>query len=222
VKESGCIVVFTKPAVPGRVKTRLIGALSPQQTASLHEAFLEDLVARLRGGAYEVWLAWALDGGAGLPATELPSLRQHGEDLGERLFRALTQAAESHRLVAAVGSDHPEMPVARVDEAFSRLAAGADFVFGPAADGGYYLVAASRASLRSEVFAGIPWSTEAVLTRTLERCEILGLRVEMLPMGNDVDTPADLPRLGSYLRDHPQDCPRTRSLLLEWGLLATP
>lgn len=222
MKDRGCIVVLTKPAVPGRVKTRLIGDLSAEQTARLHQAFLEDLVARLRGGDHEVWLAWALDAEQEMPETELLSLRQDGADLGERLFRALSRVAERHPLVAAVGSDHPEMSVRRVDEAFSHLADGADIVLGPADDGGYYLVAASRASLRPEIFAEIPWSTEAVLSRTLERCEALGLRVELLELGYDVDTPGDLPRLGSYLRDHPQACPRTRDLFLEWGLLATP
>ena len=159
-------------------------------------------------------------GGQETPKTELPSLRQEGEGLGERLFGALSRAAEDHRFVAAIGSDHPEMPAHRVDEAFELLAGGADVVLGPAGDGGYYLVAARRESLRPEVFSEIPWSTDAVLTRTLERCRSLGLRVEMLELGHDVDTPEDLPRLGGYLRDHPQACPRTRDLFVEFGLLA--
>jgi len=219
VREQGCVVVFSKPAVPGTVKTRLIGELSAEQTAQLHQAFLDDLVARLGASDHALWLAWALAEGEEPPPHELTSLRQEGADLGARLFAALAAAAERYRLVAAVGSDHPEMPVARVDDAFSRLAAGADVVLGPAADGGYYLVAARRDSLRPEIFAGIPWSTAAVLRRTLERCRALGLEVELLEVGHDVDAPGDLPRLASYLREHPAACPQTHGLLAAWRLL---
>src|SRR5688500_20359571 len=57
---AGCLLLFTKPAVPGRVKTRLIGALTPAEAAALHEAFLADLVARLgRSTRFSLRLAWA-------------------------------------------------------------------------------------------------------------------------------------------------------------------
>jgi rSAM/selenodomain-associated transferase 1 len=213
-------VVFTKPARPGRVKTRLIGELTAEQTAELHQAFLDDLVARFDGGPHAVWLAWALEEGESAPESRLPSLRQTGEDLGARLWHALCLALEQHPFVAAVGSDHPDLPVERVDEAFSRLAEGADVVFGPADDGGYYLVGARRGALRRRVFEEIPWSTPRVLEAALERCREAGLEAELLALGYDIDTPADLPRLGSHLRRHPGDCPRTRTLLDRWGLIA--
>lgn len=214
----GCVVVFSKPAQPGRVKTRLVGDLTPAQTAQLHQAFLDDLIERLRGGAHEVWLAWALDPGQEPPTTDLPALVQRGENLGERLFNALERVGRQHEYCAAVGSDHPELPLNRPDEAFERLAAGADLVLGPASDGGYYLVAVRRQSLHREVFEGIPWSTPGVLETTLARGAELGLRVELLELGHDVDRPEDLPRLQSFLEAHPSLCPRTRVLFERWGL----
>jgi len=42
------LTLFTKPALAGRVKTRLIGDLTPEQAAELHGAFRDDLVERLR------------------------------------------------------------------------------------------------------------------------------------------------------------------------------
>ncbi len=39
------IVIFAKPPVPGRVKTRLLEVLSPRQAAELQRACLEDTVA---------------------------------------------------------------------------------------------------------------------------------------------------------------------------------
>lgn len=223
MSERGCVVVFTKPARPGRVKTRLIGRLSAEQVAQLQQAFLDDLVARLCDGRHDIWVAWALEAGEAPPQASpgvgLPAVRQSDGDLGDRLEDALRRALEAHPYAAVVGSDHPDMPAARIDEAFVALRRGADVVFGPAGDGGYYLVAVRSGSLRSGLFAGIPWSTERVLATTLARCRELGLEAELLALGHDVDTPDDLPRLSGHLARHPDDCPRTRTLFDRWGLI---
>src|SRR4029077_14050553 len=99
----------------------------------------------------------------------------------------------------------------------------ADVALGPAEDGGYYLIAVRPGALSRRLFEGIAWSTERVLAQTLERCRELGLRVAMLPMAADVDTPDDLRRLAARLGEEPEGgcpaCPRTRELLAAWQLL---
>jgi len=223
MKALPCLLLFTKPARPGRVKTRLVGeGLSAEQAAALHEAFLSDLRERLAGSpGFELRLAWALDDGEPVPEGRGPSLVQRGVDLGERLFRALSEAAREHPLVGAVGSDHPELSRERVDEAFAALTTGADVALGPAHDGGYYLIALRREALSPQLFTGVPWSTGEVLARTLERCAELRLAVALLPTEADVDTPADLARLAAALAEsRASDCPRTRALLQDWGMLA--
>jgi len=219
-----CLLLFTKPARPGRVKTRLVGAeLSAAQAAALHEAFLGDLRDRLAGArGFALRLAWALEEGEAVPAGHGPATVQHGDDLGERLFRALGEAAAEHPLVAAVGSDHPELSPARVEEAFAALVAGADVAIGPAHDGGYYLVAVRPEALSREIFAGVPWSSGEVLAATLANCAGLGLAVVLLPAEADVDTPADLARLATALgKPDAPSCPRTRALLQDWGMLTS-
>ena len=213
------LLLFTKPAHAGRVKTRLIGDLSPGEAAELHAAFLADLVARLQRGAFTLRLAWALDPDEELPAGPALGLRQEGDDLGERLYRALSAAAVEAPLVAALGSDHPTLPLATVHRAFAALAASADVVLGPAADGGYYLIALRAAAVRRRLFAGVPWSTPAVLAATLDRCRELGLAIELLPEAADVDTPEDLRRLAADLFASDLGCPRTRALLAAWDRL---
>ncbi len=219
---AACLLLFTKPARPGRVKTRLVGALTATQAAALHAAFLGDVCERLGGRrGFGLRLAWAVDEGEAPPAAELPAVVQRGCDLGERLFGALAEAAAEHPFVGALGSDHPTLSAERVEEAFAALAAGADVALGPAHDGGYYLIALRREALSPRLFAGVPWSTETVLAHTLARCAELGLVTALLPAESDVDTPADLARLAAALLDsRTPGCPRTRTLLLEWGMLA--
>lgn len=215
------LLLFTKPAQAGRVKTRLIGDLTPLDAARLHAAFLDDLLARLDGGDFELRIAWALDPGEELPAGPVPGVRQQGNDLGERLYRALSAAAASGaRAVAAVGSDHPTIPLELVDQAFTAVEAGTDVALGPAEDGGYYLIALRSGAVSPRLFADVAWSTEQVLAVTLERCRELGLEVELLPPASDLDTPDDLRRLAARMAVSDLGCPRTRDLLVSLGFIA--
>ena len=216
------VALFTKPAEPGRVKTRLIGELSAEEAAALHATFVEDLVARLRGGEFELRVAWALDGAGEAPDVGLPALHQEGQDLGERLFCALGQMADEGASVAAIGSDHPELTSKELETAFELLESGdADVVLGPALDGGYYLVALSPAAILPTLFESIPWSTDRVLAETLARCRASGLAVSLLAEASDVDTPADLARLTAALASGAVEAPRTARLLRSWGRLST-
>ena len=229
------LLLFTKPARAGRVKTRLVGdltaGLSPEQAAELHAAFVGDLVARFAPEPFGLRIAWALDPGEPLPEPALPGLagkagiggiRQQGDDLGTRLHEALAAAAAEAAFVAAVGSDHPTLPAALVESAFGLLAAGAEVVLGPAEDGGYYLIALAAARLGGvprRLFEGIDWSTDQVFPATVERCRELGFRLALLPAAADVDTAADLRRLAAAMQENDLGCPRTRALLAAWRRL---
>ena len=211
------LLLFTKPARAGRVKTRLIGDLTAGEAAELHAAFLADLLARLAGGDFDLRLAWALEAGDEVPEGPVPGVRQQGEDLGERLFSALSEAGEEAAAVAALGSDHPTLPVETVHRAFEAVERGADVVLGPAEDGGYYLIALRAGAVSRRLFEGVEWSTDKVLATTLDRCRELGLALEMLPLAADVDTPEDLARLAARMAGGDLGCPRTRRLLAAWG-----
>ena len=165
-------------------------------------------------------VAWDLRPGE-VPASELlarpvPGLRQEGPDLGTRLYRALASLRDSHRTVAAVGSDHPTLSAARVKEAFAVTEGAADVVIGPAKDGGYYLIAVDSQRLHPRLFEEIDWSTERVLEQTLERCRELDLRYALLAPESDVDRPEDLEWLKDALAGLPEErCPRTRRVLAD-------
>ncbi len=220
-----CVVLFTKPAQPGKVKTRLIGELDSTQAAELHSAFLGDVCDCVREAGAWLRVAWAADDPRlALPIDLTPGaaehVRQRGADLGQRLYSALATAAVEFETMLALGSDHPELDPKILEQARQRLAEGCEVVLGPSFDGGYYLIGLRAEKVRPELFSDIPWSTAEVLEQTLQRCQRLGLRTELLPIGHDIDVAADLLRLQERLRQGYTGCPRTRRLLQSWGRLA--
>lgn len=226
-RRSRQLLLFTKPARAGRVKTRLIGDLTPAQAAALQAAFLDDLLDRLRGGDFELTLAWALDLEEPIPDGPVPGIRgmrQEGDDLGERLYRALSWAAREADSVMALGSDHPTVSLSTIHRAFEAVERrgtqrNTPVAIGPAEDGGYYLIALRSDAGHHRIFEDIDWSTERVLEQTLERCREVELEVELLPLAMDVDTPDDLRRLTSRMSCGDLGCPRTRDLLRTWDRL---
>src|SRR6185369_1784929 len=78
-----------------------------------------------------------------------------------RPFRALPPGP-----VIVIGTDIPGLTPDHVAVAFRRLAS-AEFVIGPATDGGYWLFGARRRPLPRGVFAGVRWSTADALVDTL-------------------------------------------------------
>jgi len=213
------VLLFSKPSIAGRVKTRLIGALTALEAADLHAAFLADLVARLGEFPADLVVCWALQDDEPVPAVPAGGRRQRGAGLGERMIEAFRGVAATHRCAAALGSDHPDLPLDRLHEAFESLERGADLAVGPAHDGGYYLIAGRPGEIPSEMFRDIPWSSPRVFTETVRRAADLGLVVQELAPGEDVDTVEDLRRLAIRLGGARVDlCPRTRAALAALGM----
>lgn len=212
-----CLLVFTKPARPGRVKTRLIGELTAVESAALHAAFLSDLLSRLDAGRFSVRVFWALAPGEAPPPIAAASFRQRGDDLGERLFHGLREGLEEFPVVAAIGSDHPDLDLARIESGFTALEAGKDLVLGPAPDGGFYFVGVTSGGLREGLFEGVVWSSDAVYRRVVRNAVDLDLRHHSLSAAPDVDTAEDLGRLAADLAADPDLAPRTHRLLSAWG-----
>jgi glycosyltransferase A (GT-A) superfamily protein (DUF2064 family) len=92
-----------------------------------------------------------------------------------------------HRRVAIIGCDIPDANATDVANAF-RLLGRADAVFGPATDGGYWLVAMSPRR-PAHPFAAVRWSTRHALADTL--ANFSSRRITLLRTLHDVDTAAD-------------------------------
>ena len=114
-------------------------------------------------------------------------------DLGERMRATMTALfARGAPAVALMGSDVPHITAATVADAFALVARDpAALVIGPAADGGYYLIAAQRVP---DVFSGIEWGSGHVLAQTERAAAVRQFRVHHLATVADVDTVDDLRR----------------------------
>ncbi len=211
------VAIVAKAPRPGAVKTRLCPPLRPREAAALARCFLRDKIAQV-GGLTGVTPVVAFT-----PAGERPLFErlavgftlvpQRGADLGSRLRSLLaTLLRRRHRAVLAIDSDTPTLPPTLLQRAVDLAASGdVDLVLGPAEDGGYYLIGV-RAD-HPALFHEIPWSTPSVLETTLTRAREAGLRIACLPAWFDVDTPEDLARLRTALRDTPHAAPLTSRLL---------
>ena len=220
----GTVLLFAKLPVPGRVKTRLIGALTATEAARLHAAFLADVIERLQGQPFALVPVWALERDELIPSEPAGGLRQVEGDLGARMrhtFAEILSFEPQGRecpFAVAIGSDLPQIEPERIEQAFDKLAEGADVVLGPARDGGYYLIGLGAAALDAPIFEGIAWSTESVLEATLECCREAGLTVELLPEEEDIDTAESLARFaGRLAMGGVAACPRTAAQLAVWG-----
>ncbi|WP_264211920.1 TIGR04282 family arsenosugar biosynthesis glycosyltransferase [Leisingera thetidis] len=94
--------------------------------------------------------------------------------------------------VCLIGADIPAITRAHIARAFAALG-DHDAVFGPAADGGYWLVGAKHPSrLPQSLFGNTRWSTGHALADTLQT--LPGWRIALTDTLHDVDTGADLPQ----------------------------
>ena len=182
------VLVIAKEPIPGRVKTRLTPPFTPADAAALATAALADTLAAVSATPV-AQAVLALDGAPGdwLP----PGFRvfpQRGGGLDERLAAAF---ADAHATLPApmvlVGMDTPQVTPGLLADAAVALASGeADAVFGPAADGGFWLLGLCRPD--RSLLAGVPMSRADTGRQQLDRLTSAGLRVAMLPELTDVDT----------------------------------
>ena len=185
------IILFAKAPVAGRVKTRLIGPLTPAGAADLHRAFVQDMIERFqRVSGFDLELHTDTPT-AEWTVTQAARRLQHEGDLGLKMLEALRIALGEGRPVAAiVGSDAPTLPARYVE---LLLRSTADVSLGPSEDGGYYAIAARR--VHPEMFRNVEWSTGATLAQTAAAVRDCGLSVETGEPWFDIDTAADLERL---------------------------
>ncbi len=194
------LIIFAKYPEPGKVKTRLAAAIGQENACRVYKEFVSWLLERILSQRLFDEVAFAVSPGERVaefsqlfPGADRYVAQNSAHDLGGRMAEVLqTWQDRGFQRTLIVGTDSPNMPMAYLRQALDALAEH-EVVFGPAEDGGYYLVG-QRAAVPG-LFDGIRWSTDSVLRESLERVRQSGVRCFLLPEYYDVDDRQTLSRL---------------------------
>lgn len=210
------LIIFAKKPESGSVKTRLSPPLTAEEAAGLYNCMIRDTLEMTTSlSGVNIFIFFQDDPGAAdffkALAPDTDSRPQRGESLGERMKYAFQELfSRGFTEVAIIGTDSPDLPPEHIFEAFALLEyEHTDVVFGPAEDGGYYLLAMKR--VWDELFTGLPWSSEHLLSASVETAKDSCLGASFLPKWHDIDTVADLGR--PELLDEKSPAKRTREFL---------
>ncbi|MFH1029038.1 MAG: TIGR04282 family arsenosugar biosynthesis glycosyltransferase [Pseudomonadota bacterium] len=190
------LILFAREPLPGRVKTRLAQAIGEHAALELYRAMLLDVLEISRKlPDVDIVVYWDCEEKT-LPLLaeiyQCSSRRQITGDLGQRMQAAFVEMfADGFESCCIIGSDAPDLPLSYIRDAYQLLEnQRTDAVFGPSADGGYYLLGLKR--LFPLFFHGIDWSTSHVLRQSLDGARTGGAVTQLLPVWHDIDTMEDL------------------------------
>lgn len=188
------LVVFAKAPRLGRVKSRLARDIGPVAAWVFYRRTLASVLRRLRGGGrWQAWIAVTPDAWVARRASWPAGwsvIPQGTGDLGERMDRAMRLLPPGPLVI--VGTDVPGLHRRHVEAAFTALGRH-DAVFGPASDGGYWLVGLRRRPHVVRLFKNVRWSSEHALADTLANLGP-GQAAAQLDVLEDVDDGAALAR----------------------------
>jgi hypothetical protein len=191
------LILFARFPEPGHVKTRLIPALGAEGAAALHRRLVlrtlrtalaagrtadAELEIRFTGGDENAMHHWLGD--------EMFCRAQSDGDLGRRMAGAFEDSfREGARATVIIGSDCPELTADLLAAAFDKLSQ-ASVVFGPARDGGYYLIGLTQPV--PQLFRDVHWNTKTVLAESIFVLRQAGIEPTLLAPLSDLDVPGDL------------------------------
>lgn len=193
------VVVFAKNPRLGFCKTRLAKTIGDQKAMDFFIESMSHISVMLAGIDIDVYVFFAGD----LPDKDSITAeiwknaewrKQLEGDLGIRMYSAFENVfALGYEKILLMGTDCPEVSALDILQGFKSLEEN-EVVFGPAYDGGYYLVGFGDNFNEDykRVFEDIEWSTEVVLEKSLERCKEVCLNVDLLEEREDVDYYEDL------------------------------
>jgi uncharacterized protein len=185
------LVAFVKAPRLGRVKSRLARDIGAVAAWHFYRTTMTSVLRKLDGsGRWLKWLAVTPDPAAAEPVLWPRGWRripQGQGDLGARMGRVMRTLPPGP--VVIIGTDVPGIRSRHIAQAFRALGRQ-EAVFGPAPDGGYWLVGLRRRPRRPEIFGDVRWSTPTALADTL--ASLPEPDVAMLETLHDVDTGADL------------------------------
>jgi uncharacterized protein len=189
--EKSAIIILIRNPILGCVKTRLAADIGDINALNIYKSLLhytQDITSSIASSRL-LFYSDFIDFNDDWEDTTYKKYLQSGNDFGEKMLTAFNIALAQHELAIIIGSDCFELNSEIIELAFEKLKKF-DVVLGPAKDGGYYLMGLKKGY--PELFQDKNWSTDSVLSETLNTVKNLKLSYSLLPLLGDIDTLEDL------------------------------
>ena len=181
------LVIFARYPVAGGGKRRLAAGIGAVHALRFQRVRLQVLIGRFaRDPRWTTWIAVTPDRSGPWPK-RIRTTPQGDGDLGQRMNRIFENLPLGRAII--IGTDIPGVANSDIAEAFAKLGSH-HAVFGPATDGGYWLVGLKRAPRVLSPFQNVRWSTEHALADTEKNLH--GRRIGFVRKLDDVDNAAAL------------------------------
>ncbi|MBL4625886.1 MAG: TIGR04282 family arsenosugar biosynthesis glycosyltransferase [Flavobacteriales bacterium] len=183
------IIVFVKNIKLGKVKTRLAKTIGDDGAFKVYKA-LVNLTEKATNTITVDKRIYFSDLVVTTKWMNSQKEVQQGTNLGERMYNAFKKGFDDgYENIVLIGSDLPDISETIILQGLDTLKK-TDVVFGPAEDGGYYLIGLTKA--HEFIFKNKPWSQPNLLEITLNELKIHNLEYTLLEIMNDIDTFEDL------------------------------
>jgi rSAM/selenodomain-associated transferase 1 len=195
IVNKNALIIIAKYPENGEVKTRLEG-LTDEKRVEIYTSLLESTMKRLSAiSGVDTFIAFApAEAEEYFSRFSVKLIPLSEGDLGVRMYEAFQHVFENgYERASLVGADIPDLSAEIILNSFDLLSDN-NLVYGPAEDGGYYLVGMS--SLIKEVFEEVPWSSDATLSQSLKQAERYGYSFGFTETLSDIDTTEDLKKFG--------------------------
>ena len=182
------LIVFLKNPESGKVKTRIAKTCGNSEALQIYIRLLKHTLDIAESSKLNVLLSFSekVDEHDMFNEYGFQKTIQTGDDLGERMHNAFINSLHSeHGKTIIIGSDCLQLEAKHLREACEALNHN-DAVFGPAIDGGYYLIGLN--SPQEKLFLAKSWSHQNVLSEALYAAKEQGLNVHLLEPLSDIDT----------------------------------
>ena len=183
------VIVFVKNIKLGKVKTRLAKTIGNQGAFEVYSELVKVTEKATKNLAADVRIYFS-DAVIETKWQDDYKTVQEGHDLGSRMKNAFKKGFDDgYQRIVLIGSDLPDITEKHINKGLRELKE-TEVVFGPAEDGGYYLIGLSKSHLF--IFDDKPWSQSNLLKETLSELESKNIKFATLVTLNDIDTFEDL------------------------------
>jgi uncharacterized protein len=184
------VIVFVKNIKLGKVKTRLANSIGDEGAYEVYKYLVEITekeTERLANCDLHIYYSDVVIDTKWKNHTKFVQVEG---DLGAKMQDAFERGFDlGYSSIIGIGSDLPSLTAEIIEEGFQVLEKN-ELVFGPAKDGGYYLLGMKQ--VHEAVFKEKPWSTSDLLALTLQELEQQKIQADLLIELNDIDTLEDL------------------------------